>query len=70
MINDVADIEAHIPGCISAIRDWLRDYKLPKINEYGYDGKCMNREFAEAVVTETHGFWKTLISQRGGMATV
>ena len=54
LINDVADIEAHM----TAIRDWLRDYKLTKVNEYGYDGKCMNREFAEAVVGETHEFWK------------
>lgn len=70
MINDVADIDAHIPGCINAIRDWLRDYKLPKINEYGYDGKCMNREFAESVIAETHEFWKQLVDERGGMATV
>lgn len=69
-IHDVADIEAHMPGCINAIRDWLRDYKLPQVNQYGYDGKCLGREFAESVVAETHEFWKLLIEERGGQATV
>jgi inorganic pyrophosphatase len=69
-IHDVADIEAHMPGCISAIHDWLRDYKLPQVNKYGFDGKCMNRDFAEAVVAETHEFWKLLIEERGGQALV
>ncbi|TMW58177.1 hypothetical protein Poli38472_011765 [Pythium oligandrum] len=69
-INDVADIEAHMPGCISAIHDWLRDYKLPQVNRFGYDGKCLGRDFAEAVVAETHEFWKLLIEERGGQATV
>lgn len=70
LINDVADVDAHIPGCINAIRDWLRDYKYPKVNAYGYDGKCMSKGFAEAVVEETHGFWKDLIAKQGGQATV
>uniref|UniRef100_M4BYR5 inorganic diphosphatase n=1 Tax=Hyaloperonospora arabidopsidis (strain Emoy2) TaxID=559515 RepID=M4BYR5_HYAAE len=70
LINDVADIEAHMPGCITAIHDWLRDYKLPQVNKYGYDDKCMGRDFAEATVAETHEFWKLLIEQRGGQATV
>jgi inorganic pyrophosphatase len=69
-IHDVADIEAHMPGCITAIHDWLRDYKLPSVNKFGYDGKCMNRDFAESVVAETHEFWKVLVAQRGGHATV
>ncbi|CAI5716644.1 unnamed protein product [Peronospora destructor] len=70
LINDVADIEAHMPGCITAIHDWLQDYKLPQVNKYGYDDKCMGRDFAEATVAETHEFWKLLIEQRGGQATV
>lgn len=69
-INDVADIEAHMPGCIAAIHDWLRDYKLPQVNAYGYEGKCLGRDFAESVVAETHEFWKLLVEERGGQATV
>ncbi|KAJ0393251.1 hypothetical protein ATCC90586_000533 [Pythium insidiosum] len=69
-IHDVADIEAHMPGCIQAIHDWLRDYKLPQVNRFGYEGKCLGRDFAEAVVAETHEFWKLLIEERGGQATV
>ncbi|OQR86475.1 inorganic pyrophosphatase [Achlya hypogyna] len=69
-IHDVADIEAHMPGCIAAIHDWLRDYKMPSINQFAYDGKCMNRDFAESVVAETHEFWKLLVEERGGQAMV
>lgn len=69
-LHDVSDIEAHMPGCIMAIHDWLRDYKLPSVNKYGYEGKCMGRDFAECVVAETHEFWKHLIEARGGQATV
>ena len=70
VLNDVADVEAHIPGCITAIHDWLRDYKSPTINEYGFDGQCLNRAFAEAAVEETHEFWKTLVATKGGDAVV
>jgi inorganic pyrophosphatase len=70
VLNDVADVEAHIPGCITAIHDWLRDYKAPTINEYGFDGQCLNRAFAEAAVEETHEFWKQLVAKKGGDAVV
>lgn len=69
-LNDVVDVESYMPGCIGAIRDWFKDYKLPTINEFGFEGKCMNRAFAESVVAETHEFWKALIEKQGGQATV
>ena len=70
LLNDVADVEAHIPGCITAVHDWLRDYKAPKINEYGFDGQCMDRAFAEAAIAETHEFWEKLVAEKGGRAVV
>lgn len=42
---------------------WFRDYKMPDgkpQNAYGYDNKCMNKEFAMNVVAETHEFYKAL----------
>eukprot|EP00937_MAST-01D_sp_MAST-1D-sp2_P000298 g298.t1 len=65
VLHDVEDVEAHIPGCITAIHDWLRDYKAPKINEYGFDGQCMDRAFAEAAIQETHEFWEKLVAEKG-----
>jgi hypothetical protein len=58
--------------CVSALVEWLRMYKSPGgvINEFGFDGKFLSREFAEAVVHETHMSWKELIKQKGAGAVV
>lgn len=32
--------------------EWFRDYKMPDgkpANKYGYDSKCLNKEFAQKV---------------------
>lgn len=42
---------------------WFRDYKMPDgkpENGYGYDSKCMNKEFTMQVLTETHQFYNAL----------
>lgn len=71
-LNDVEDVEAHLPGLIPCLREWLRLYKSPGgvINEFGFDGKCMNRDFAEGIVAETHHMWKALIKEKGTAALV
>lgn len=28
-LNDVDDVEKHLPGTLSAIREWFRTYKIP-----------------------------------------
>lgn len=36
---------------------WFRDYKMPDgkpANEFGYDNKCLNKEFTMNVIKETH----------------
>lgn len=62
-LHDVEDIRAHMPGAVEAIHLWLRDYKSPKVNEFGFDGACQNRDYAMGVVEETHEFWKALIKR-------
>ena len=45
--------------------EWFRDYKTPDgkpQNAYGYDSKCMNAEFTQGVIDETHEFWSNLKS--------
>ena len=37
--------------------EWFRDYKTPDgkpQNAFGYDSKCMNKEFCMNVIKETH----------------
>lgn len=44
---------------------WFRDYKTPDgkpQNAYGYDDKCLNKEFTMGVIAETHEFYNKLKS--------
>lgn len=63
LLDDVDDVEKHIPGAIDALREWLRDYKVctgKEPNTFAFNGKCMNKEYALNVIEETHHFWKKL----------
>ena len=70
-LNDVGDVESVMPGCISVMREWFRNYKTvdgkPQ-NAFGMDEKAMPRDYALAVIQETHDFWKKLTA--GGKKTV
>ena len=37
-LNDIDDVEKHLPGTLGAVREWFRTYKIP-------DGKPPVREF-------------------------
>eukprot|EP01026_Neomeris_dumetosa_P007568 TRINITY_DN12340_c0_g1_i1.p1 TRINITY_DN12340_c0_g1~~TRINITY_DN12340_c0_g1_i1.p1 ORF type:complete len:271 (-),score=48.34 TRINITY_DN12340_c0_g1_i1:330-1142(-) len=57
MINDVEDVEREFPGELQKIMEWFRDYKIPDgkpANAYGFNSKCMPREFAIKVIKEAH----------------
>ncbi|GMH35540.1 hypothetical protein BSKO_03408 [Bryopsis sp. KO-2023] len=63
LVNDVEDVEREFPGELEKILVWFRDYKMPDgkpQNAYGYDNKCMNKEFTMGVINETNGFYKAL----------
>ncbi len=43
----------HFPGEIQKVLEWFRDYKIPDgkpANKFGYDNKCMNKEFTMHVI--------------------
>ncbi|ORZ40235.1 inorganic pyrophosphatase [Catenaria anguillulae PL171] len=48
-LNDIEDVERHLPGLLRATNEWFRIYKIP-------DGKPEN------VVHETHEAWKRLVN--------
>lgn len=83
LLNDVDDIDAHIPGAIDAIREYLRVYKVrcaapcaspPRAaqraptqvvdgkpeNTYALRGEAMRRDYAIAIVEDTHKHWQEL----------
>jgi inorganic pyrophosphatase len=65
-INDLQDLDAHMPGVTSAITYWLRMYKTadgkPE-NKFGCGGKPQGAKFATRVVQECHESWRTLLSE-------
>ena len=65
-INDVADVEKHMPGELEKIRVWFPpDYKTPDgkpQNMFGLDDRCMPSAYAKDVIEETHEFYNALKS--------
>jgi inorganic pyrophosphatase len=64
-VNDVEDVERVFPGELNRVLEWFRDYKIPDgkpANQFGYDSKCLSREFAMEVIEETHESYVALRS--------
>ena len=62
-LNDIADVDTHMPGVVSGIREWFRWYKTPDdkpLNGFGFDGKALDRKHAEEVIAETHEHYNNL----------
>ena len=70
-LNDVGDVESVMPGCISVMREWFRNYKTtdgkPQ-NAFGLEEAAMGKQYTLNVIQETHEFWKKLTE--GGQKTV
>jgi inorganic pyrophosphatase len=61
VMNDVDDLERELPGVVSTMREWFRQYKVAEgkpLNRFALDERCMDREYAEKIIEETHGSWK------------
>lgn len=62
-INDIADIETHLPGVLDDIRNWWRVYKVAEgkpENKFGFGEKFLDQKYAMHVVNETHQAWVNL----------
>ena len=45
-LNDVEDVERHLPGLLRATNEWLRIYKIPDgkpENQFAFTGECKNK---------------------------
>jgi inorganic pyrophosphatase len=66
-LNDLADIDTHMPGLLEATRDWFRIYKIPAgkpANIFAENGKFFDRAFALKQIEHDHGLWSEAI--KGG----
>jgi len=64
-LNDIEDVERHLPGLIRASNEWFRIYKIPDgkpENQFAFSGECKNRKYAMDVVKECAEAWERLIT--------
>ncbi|KAL1901675.1 Inorganic pyrophosphatase [Ceratocystis pirilliformis] len=63
-LNDVEDVERHLPGLLRATNEWFRIYKIPDgkpENSFAFTGECKNKAYAMDVVRECNEAWERLI---------
>ncbi|KAK7459303.1 hypothetical protein CaCOL14_002752 [Colletotrichum acutatum] len=74
-LNDVEDVERHLPGLLRATNEWFRIYKIPDgkpENQFAFTGECKNKSYAMDVVRECAEAWERLITgktQAGSVST-
>ena len=74
-LNDVEDVERHLPGLLRATNEWFRIYKIPDgkpENQFAFTGECKNKKYAMDVVHECQEAWEKLITGKtasGGIST-
>ncbi|XP_023336794.1 inorganic pyrophosphatase [Eurytemora carolleeae] len=64
-LNDIHDVEKLMPGFLTATVEWFKIYKIPDgkpANEFAFDSKPKDREFAENVIAQTNESWKKMMS--------
>ena len=62
-LNDINDVDTHLPGLLDATRDWFRIYKIPTdkpANSFALDGKYFDRAFALKQIQHDHESWANL----------
>jgi len=64
-LNDIEDVERHLPGLLRATNEWFRIYKIPDgkpENQFAFSGECKNKKYATDVIRETNEAWKDLMN--------
>jgi inorganic pyrophosphatase len=69
ILDDIADVEVHMPGTIEAMTRFFRHYKAPIINEFAWGGETRGKDVALRVIQHCHEMWDGLVNERGGGST-
>lgn len=62
-LNDIYDVPKYLPGCLEAIREWLRVYKICQggvENKFVFDGDYQDKEYTMHLLDESHNMWANL----------
>ncbi|KAL2911220.1 Inorganic pyrophosphatase [Polyrhizophydium stewartii] len=65
-LNDIEDVEKHLPGLLRATNEWFRIYKIPDgkpENNFAFSGEAKNKKYANEVIHECHEAWRRLITK-------
>jgi nucleosome-remodeling factor subunit len=65
-VNDVEDIETHMPGLLAATVEWFKIYKMPDgkpPNQFAFDAQPKNRTFALDIIKTLNEQWKNLMQR-------
>jgi inorganic pyrophosphatase len=65
-LNDIEDVEKHLPGLLRATNEWFRIYKIPDgkpENNFAFSGEAKNKKYTLEVIHECHEAWKKLIKK-------
>ena len=65
-LNDIEDVQKHLPGLIKATHEWFQIYKMPDgkpPNVFAFEGQARGAEFARKIIEETHEQWKSLVAK-------
>ncbi|WFC98389.1 inorganic diphosphatase [Malassezia yamatoensis] len=72
-LNDIEDVERHLPGLIRATNEWFRIYKIPDgkpENQFAFSGEAKNRAYALEIIHECHEAWRRLITGQANAGDV
>ncbi|KAG1864713.1 inorganic pyrophosphatase [Suillus subalutaceus] len=64
-LNDIEDVERHLPGLIRATNEWFRIYKIPDgkgENAFAFSGEAKNKKYATEIIHECNEAWRRLIA--------
>jgi len=67
-MNDIKDVEEHMPGLLAATVEWFKIYKMPDgkpPNTFAFDAEAKDAAFAKDVVNKLHVQWEGLMSGTG-----
>ncbi|CAL5872357.1 uncharacterized protein PFLUO_LOCUS6621 [Penicillium psychrofluorescens] len=63
-LNDISDVETHMPGYLETMQEWFRLYKVPEgkgENEIAMNGELKGKDFALSLIARCHGSWKKIL---------
>ncbi|KAH8609507.1 putative Inorganic pyrophosphatase [Trypanosoma vivax] len=62
-LKNIQDVPKFLPGCLDAIREWFRVYKICQggvENKFAFDGEFKDKAYTMKVIDEAHHMWRRL----------